>query len=240
MSDSQQMPDQLTAPRLSADPVCLSAAVVAGAGESEVLQRIVLDLGELGAAAISAGVLPGDFLGNALEVVVLSERLEITDCEVFPEKVLVNGMLHKNLLFKLAPVDQPDFTRATLGGGCPANSLTVAQLLDISIDCPVDACVSVPGACPGDQCVVDLACVDASQERLIDLDGDGLPEQFEEKVCMRIRVSTIGNRQVSVTPSANRCPQFLPPSKCPATPCLSGTQGGVQSSSTVRQFGAVG
>lgn len=199
------------------EPVCIGAPVCTGIGETEVLERIVLDLEEFTAAAIAAGLLPVGFTGSVVEAVALSKRVVITECEVFTNKVLVNGLLHKDLLFKFAPDTQPDFGPVLLTNtDC---TLTLAETVDLVVDCPFGACITVPGACPGDKCEVILACVDAEKELLIDTDADGFADQFEEKVCILIRVKTNRHQMITVQPVTSICPHFTSNSACPPSPC---------------------
>lgn len=204
-----------------AAPVCVSAPVVSGAGETEVLERIRLSVPALLTAI--APFLPATLVAPVLkEVVVLSQRVTITDCEVFNGKVLVNGLLHKNLLLKVFPTTtSPALTGAVIGGGdC---TVAVGTPVDLAVDCSFGACIPVPGACPGDHCQIERACIDAEKELLIDTTGTGMPNLFEEKVCILLQVKTIRNTQVTITPNAvNICPTFPPPSVCPPTGCIDG------------------
>lgn len=172
------------------EPICIGAPVVSAIGETEVLERIVINLDDFITGAIGAGILDDGFTGDVLEAVVLSKRVTITDCEVFTNRVIVNGCLHKDILFKVAPttVVAPPTTIFPTGADC---TITFAETVDVVIDCPIAAVISVPGACPGDQCEVVLACVEAERDLLIDTDGDGAADLFEEKVVILIRVRTI-------------------------------------------------
>jgi hypothetical protein len=203
------------------EPICIGAPVVSGIGETEVLERIVIDLNQFLTAAEDAGLLPVDFVGSVVEAVVLSKRVTIQDCEVFTNKVIVNGTLHKDILFKVAPDVQPTnaadvFVTAT---DC---TITFAETVDVVLDCPFGAVIPVPGACPGDQCEVVLACVEAEKDLLIDTDGDGAADQFEEKVAILIRVKTVRQQLVTIQPVANICPEFPTFPPCPTSPCCNG------------------
>jgi hypothetical protein len=200
------------------EPICIGAPVVSAIGETEVLERIVIDLADFITGAIGAGILPVGFTGDILEAVVLTKRVTITDCEVFQNKVIVNGCLHKDILFKIAPAGAtpPPTTIFPNGADC---TITFAETVDVVIDCPIAAVISVPGACPGDQCEVVLACVEAERDLLIDTDGDGTAELFEEKVAILIRVKTIRQQLVTIQPVANICPTFPTTTPCPTSPC---------------------
>lgn len=238
-SAGDQAPDQLLSshtqmvrPSQVVEPICITAPAVAGIGETEVLERIVLDLDALTLAAIAAGLLPTG-IGPVIEVVVLSKRVTISECEVFTNKALINGVLHKDLLFKFAAVT---LVADLLGITLTANdcTLAIADTLDLVLDCPFGACVTVPGACPGDTCLVERACVDAEKELLIDTDGDGLADQFEEKVCILLQVKAIRNQQITITPTEpNICPTFTPIPVCPPNPCPNPT--GLSSSTFIRR-----
>ncbi len=200
-------------------PICLSAPVVAGAGETEVFEVISLSIPALLAAI--APLLPTGIAAPMLsEVVALTKRVTITDCEVFNGKVLVNGILHKDLLLKILPTT-PSTALAGAVVGSTMCVLSAGTPVDLAVDCPFGACITVPGACPGDRCQVELACVDAEKELLIDTTGTGVASIFEEKVCIRIQVKAIRNQQVTITPTLpNICPVFVPTSTCPPSPCL--------------------
>jgi len=202
-----------------AEPICVSAPVVAGAGETEVFEVISLSVPALLAAI--APLLPAGLIAPTLsEVVVLTKRVTITDCEVFNGKVLVNGVLHKDLLLKILPTTPSTALAAAVIGGTMC-VVSAGTPVDLTVDCPFGACITVPGACPGDRCQVELACVDAEKELLIDTTGTGTPSIFEEKVCIRIQVKAIRNQQVTITPTLpNICPTFPPVSVCPPNPCV--------------------
>lgn len=213
-------PDSAVTPQQVDQPVCISAPVVAGAGETEVFQMITLSVPALLAAI--APLLPPTFPvpPTLSEVVVLTKRVTITECEVFTNKVLVNGLLHKDLLLKILPTTPSTALAAAVVGGTSC-TLNAGSTVDLTIDCPFGACITVPGACPGDRCSVDLACVDAEKELLIDTTGTGVPSIFEEKVCIRIRVKAIRTSQITVAAiTPNICPTFPPLPTCPEGPCM--------------------
>ena len=64
-------------PAQVAEPICITAPVVSGSGETEILQRVLIDT-------------EADF-PELVEVLVLPQRVTITDCEVFTNRVMVNG-----------------------------------------------------------------------------------------------------------------------------------------------------
>jgi hypothetical protein len=204
-------------PNAVAEPVCIGAPVVSGIGEEEILERVVLNLGVLATAALAAGILPAGTTGSFTEVVVLSKRVTIQECEVFTNKVLVNGTLHKDLLFKFTPTTAPFTTGLITTGDCTA---LLNFTIDVTLDCPFGACIMIPGACPGDTCVIENACVDAEKELLIDINGDNIPEFFEEKVCILIRAKTVRQTLITITPTLpNICPTFPSSTPCPTPVC---------------------
>ncbi len=206
------------------EPICIAAPAVSGLGETEILERIVIDLSTFAESAADAGLLtacdPTTETCEVVDVVVLSKRVEITECEVFTNKVLVNGILHKDLLFKFAITTDTTLTDSLLtNNDC---TLTLTETVDLVIDCPFGACIPVPGACPGDTCLIENACVEAEKELLIDTNGDGIADQFEAKVCILLQAKTIRNQQVMISPTEpNMCPQFTPVPTCPPNPCPS-------------------
>jgi hypothetical protein len=184
------------------ESLCITAPVVSGIGETEILKRITI-------AIVNQ---PPDMV--LAEVLVLSKQITITDCEVFNNKVLVNGTLKKLLHPVFSPFPVPGVTSSDC-------ELTVGSSPFTAIlRCNISACIPVPGACPGDQCVVEEACITAEQDFLIDENNDQIPDRFEEKLCIRIRVKTIRNQQVTISPETpSICPEVSTLAPCPAPPC---------------------
>jgi hypothetical protein len=199
-------------------PICIGAPVVSGLGEDEILERVVVDLTALTAAAITAGILPPGITFRVAEAVVLSKRVSIDECEVFTNKVLVNGTLHKDILFKFVPTTAPILTTGVVTtGDCSA---VLARTVDVVLDCPFGACIPVMGACPGDTCVIENACIDAEKDLLIDTNFDTIPELFEEKVCILIQAKTLRQTNITITPTLpNICPPTPTTPACPSPPC---------------------
>lgn len=183
------------APTPEAQPICVHLPTIVGIGETEVLERLVLSVPALNAAV--APLLPTVGSRTILsEVVPLSQGITVTDREVFNGKILLNGTLHKDLLLKYRPIMFTPPPGLVVGAStcmvCPA------ALVDLSVDCPFGACITVPGACPGDECFIELACVDAIKDLLIDVTGTGTPDFFEERVCIKLQVKAIRSRAVTL------------------------------------------
>lgn len=186
------------------DGTLVPAATVSGVGETEVLERILIDLGALAQGGHAAGILSRADL-TAIEVVALSKPVTITECEVFANKVLVSGVLHEDLLFKFKAATSVSEALLT-ANDC---ALTLTEPLNLAVDCRFTAWIRVPGACPGDTCLIEKASVEAEKERLIDTDRDSVADQFEETVCISIKAKTVRTRQISL--SAGQVHEQAPP-----------------------------
>jgi len=189
-------------------PVCISAPVVSGTGSEEVLERVVISIPNL---ITAAGALLPVGATTVVEVVVLSKRVIPQRVTVMSNKVLIDAILHKDLLFKvLAP--GVDTSAVVTSGDCTA---TLAATLDVVLDCPFGICVPVPGACPGDIAQVRF-CIEAEQENLIAPTLGATPTLFEEKVCIRADVVTLRPTNITITPTE---PSVCPDPTQPTTPC---------------------
>lgn len=201
-------------PAQQPEPICIAAPVVSGTGSDEVLERVVIDLPALLAEVSAASVLLSGAT-TVVEVVVLSKRVIPQRVTVMTNKVLIDAILHKDLLFKvLADVNAAS---SIITGDCTA---TVAETFDLVLDCPVGICVPVPGACPGDIAQVRF-CIEAEQENLIAPTLGATPTQFEEKVCVRADVVTLRPTNITVTPTEpSVCPTLPDPTNtCPTPAC---------------------
>jgi len=218
MTEDQELASQLTPTqpiRLSqVEPICIGAPVVSGTGSDEVLERVVIDIPALLAGAST--LLPIGLV-TVVEVVVLSKRIIPQRTTVMNNKAIVDAILHKDLLFKIAaPLATP--AGIVTVGDCAA---TIAVTLDVVLDCPFSTCVPVPGACPGDFAQVNF-CIEAEQENLIAPTIGAPPTLFEEKVCIRADVITLRTTTVTITPTVpSICPTSPLTTPCPTPTCQS-------------------
>ncbi|HEY3368239.1 MAG TPA: hypothetical protein VGK74_24570 [Symbiobacteriaceae bacterium] len=197
-----------------AEPICIGAPVISGAGSDEVLERVVIAIPPLLAAA--AALLPVGAL-TVVEVVVLSKKIIPQRCTIMNNKAIVDAILHKDLLFKIA-APAVVATGVVTSGDCAA---TIAVTLDVVLDCPFGICVPVPGACPGDLCQVNF-CIEAEQENLIAPTPGATPTLFEEKVCVRADVTAIRQMPITITPTLPTiCPPGPAVTPCPTPQCTS-------------------
>lgn len=190
------------------EPICIGAPVVSGTGSDEVLERVVIAIPPLLAGA--GALLPAGLV-TVVEVVVLSKKVIPQRVTVANNKALIDAILHKDLLFKIA-VPATTTTGIITSGDCTA---TIAATLDVVLDCPFGICVPVPGACPGDVASVSF-CIEAEQENLIAPTIGAAPTLFEEKVCIRADVVALRPTNLTITPTS---PTICPPVGPVTTPC---------------------
>lgn len=194
----------------TADPICISAPVVSGTGSDEVMERVLIAIPAL---LTGAGALLPAGAVTVVEVVVLSRRIIPQRVTVMNNRAMIDGVLHKDLLFKVA-APAATTTGVITTGDCVA---TIAATLDVVVDCPFAMCVPVPGACPGDVAQVNF-CIEADIENLIAPSATAAPTVFEERVCIRADVVALRPGSVTITPSL---PNICAPVGPVTTPCAS-------------------
>lgn len=176
------------------EPVCVQVNRVTGIGEDECFITCTIDL---------------QTSDPVFDVVPLTKEVRIDQCEVFCDKVLINGTLHKELLLK-----EEDDT----GGDCatvacsPFNPQRIrcGDVKHLTLDIPFGCCIRVPGARPGDTCQIERAEVDAEKDELV-LDMSGFVDSIIEKTCIHVVVRCIRQEQMTLSGEhRNVCPQ-LPP-----------------------------
>lgn len=141
----------------------------------------------------------------AEEIKEIRKTVIVDTCQVIFDKVIIDGRLRKDIMFKSA---NAGFPIAGTVQGCVGVTTTVpGAILDIDVDIAFNALISVPGAKPGDKCVVLQAFVEGEQEEPADLQATGAFLTLVDKsivfLCVKAIVSKTspsGATQAAVSP----------------------------------------
>lgn len=103
-----------------------------------------------------------DLPSPAEEIKEIRKTVIIDNCRVVFDKVIIDGRLRKDIMFKAA---NAGFPQPGAVQGCGGVLTTIAGAIqDVDVDIAFTALVPVPGACPDDQCVVLEAFVEGEKE----------------------------------------------------------------------------
>lgn len=98
----------------------------------------------------------------AEEIKEIRKTVIIDNCRVIFNKVIIDGRLRKDIMFKAA---NAGFPQPGTVGGCGGTLTTVSgPIQDIDVDIAFNALIPVKGACPDDTCVVLEAFVEGEKE----------------------------------------------------------------------------
>lgn len=131
----------------------------------------------------------------ALDEVHKTVRIE--QCKVITDKVIINGILTKNINFKAPELkDCFDDNRRVCG-----------DLRFCQVDIPFHLFVEVPGALEGDDCQLEEAVVVGQKHTLMDVKGDCFSKLLEKDV-VKVVVKVTRQEQIDVPvvpPKQPRC-----------------------------------
>lgn len=103
-----------------------------------------------------------EFPEPAEEIKEIRKTVIIDNCKVIYDKVIIDGRLRKDIMFKAA---NAGFPLPGNVGGCGGIVGSVSgPILDLDVDIAFNALIPVPGAHPDDQCVVLEAYVEGEKE----------------------------------------------------------------------------
>lgn len=149
---------------------------------------------------------PITFPKPAEEVKEIRKTVIIDNCLVVYDKVIVDGRLRKDIMFKQACGGFP------IPGNVAACSGVVATvsgpIYDVDVDIAFNALIPVPGAKPGDKCVFLQAFVEGEKEEAANINADGsfctLLDKSIVFLCVKATVSKRGYDSVE-----NRFTQYF-------------------------------
>lgn len=135
--------------------------------------------------------------GSAEEVKEIRKTVIIDNCMVVFDKVIIDGRLRKDILFKQSAVGfpQPGNVQACVG----TTNIITGPIVDIDVDFAFNALIPVPGARPGDICHVLQAFVEGEKEEAADILPTGGFNTLIDKSIVFLCV------KASVTKSGRSC-----------------------------------
>ncbi len=144
---------------------------VIGSGSVQELICQVIDLGQ-----------------HAEEIKEIRKTVIIDNCQVVFDKVIIDGRLRKDILFKEA---RSGFAQPGNVQGCVGTVRTISGTLqDVDVDIAFNALISVPGVQPTDRCVVLQAFVEGEKEEAANIDREGTFTALIDKsivfICIKV------------------------------------------------------
>lgn len=155
-------------------------ALLVGEGEGQVLEDIEIKFPE-----------------KVIEIQEPEKKVEIERCVVIPGKVIVIGRVIKNIKFKTRCEE------TLLPGDGRRTRVVCGDVRHCTAFIPFKLFIEIPGAAPGDECIVVEACVPGEIDTLVDDTGDGLFDRLVETIDIRVVVRVVRDTVVKV-PAARR------------------------------------
>ena len=138
----------------------------------------------------------------ALEIKEITKEVRELILSVCPNKVLINGKLHKNISYKT--LDNVGKYKCN----CSDIDIAYGDVRHVAVDIPFSGYVEIPGAMPGDQVEVEFAGVEECCELDMLLDPyfpkcSKVPvfKKLKEKVIVKIDLKVLRPVQITVDPS---------------------------------------
>lgn len=125
----------------------------------------------------------------AFEIKIIEKKVIIDDCEVIPDKVIINGTLHKNIVYETK--ESTTTCEKKIRRVC-------GNVRHCTVDIPFSLFVRVPGAKEGDVCQVLDAFVEGERDELKDTTKDGTFETLLEKAVVRVDVKVVRTDHIDI------------------------------------------
>jgi len=124
--------------------------------------------------------------------------VEITNCEVCTDKVIFNGLVQKNLIYK-TPADPPPNTEGQSSLCCCTSVSSQDGFIVFHEEVLGFAgFVEIPGAQPGDNYQVEIAEVSDCTKFHPEVDPDGLIRHGKQKFIIDVTIKVTRTEQIDV------------------------------------------
>lgn len=137
-----------------------------------------------------------NFGANVEEIKEIRKTVIIDKCEVVFDKVIINGRLRKDIMFKAANAGFP--IPGTVQGCVGVTTTVTGAIQDTDVEIVFNALIPVPGAQPGDKCVVLQAFVEGESEEPADIQTSGAFRALVDKsiifLCVKVVRGMIANQ----------------------------------------------
>ncbi|QZY54995.1 DUF3794 domain-containing protein [Crassaminicella profunda] len=127
----------------------------------------------------------------AFEIVDIIKKVTITGCKVINNKVIINGNLSKNIIYKTLEESEP----------FPGFQRVCGDVVHTTVNIPFSTFIDVEGALEDDECHIEDAFVEGSEEIEQDFNEDGTFNSLEEKTVIKIDVKVTRLEQICVETS---------------------------------------
>lgn len=125
---------------------------------------------------------------HAEEIKQISKTVIIDNCMTVFDKVIIDGRLRKNIMFKQAGHGFP--IPGTVQGCTGITAHTAGPIMAVDVEISFNALVPVPGAQPGDKCVVLQAFVEGEKEEPANIQPNGTFNALVDKsiifLCVKV------------------------------------------------------
>lgn len=156
---------------------------------------VLVDTGESQVLVCSTIALPAP----AFEIIEIRKTVIIDSCTVIPGKVIIDGRLRKNILFKTLTAGTVPPRAGTVVGCNGIVNTASGDLAHTTVDIAFNAFVPVDDACPGDICEVAQAFVEGEAEEPVRLTAAGTFTELLDKSVIRLCVAVKRTRALRIT-----------------------------------------
>lgn len=150
-----------------------------------------------------------NFVVPVEEIKEIRKTVIIDACSVVFDKIIVNGRLRKDIMFKQANAGFP--IPGTIQGCVGVTTTVTGPIQDTDVEIVFNALVPVPGAQPGDKCVVLQAFVEGESEEPANIQATGAFTALVDKsiifLCVKAVRDTITNQVNGVDEVNQLCPE---------------------------------
>ncbi len=128
---------------------------------------------------------------HAEEIKEIRKTVIIDSCKVVFDKIIIDGRLRKDIMFKEAHAGFP--LPGTVKGCGGVTTTICGNIKDVDVDIAFTALIPVPGAQPGDTCVIIQAFVEGENEEPANIHPSGSFTALIDKsiifICAKVNVS---------------------------------------------------
>lgn len=160
---------------------------VVGSGSVQELVCQIIDLG-----------------APAEEIKEIRKTVIVDNCQAVYDKVIIDGRLRKDIMFKSVDAGFP--LPGNVQGCVGVTSSNTGPILDVDVEIAFNALIPVPGARPGDKCVVLQAFVEGEKEEAANITATGAFTSLIDKSIVFLCVKAIVSKnQRKTAPSYGCC-----------------------------------
>jgi len=136
----------------------------------------------------------------ARRIIDIFKEVQITQCKVIDDKVIINGILEKTILFLNMGPTAPIFGRGKNSDeeSHMANRVAAGEVKAVFAELPFALFIDVPGAQPGDECIIEVAEVVGEKDDQLKVQEDGSFKVLLEKAVVRVIAKVTRREQIPI------------------------------------------